>query len=65
VAGLTLSIQGPAQRMKLITNIAAAMRCCSILSMSFNCVFLRMWQVKLLQNMKVASEKKYSDFVMK
>ena len=49
----SLSIHGPGKRIKLITNSAAAMRCCSMLSKSFNFVFLQLWKGELLQNTKV------------
>jgi len=53
VARPSLSIHGPGKRIKLITNSAAAMRCCSMLSKSFNFVFLQLWKGELLQNTKV------------
>ena len=53
MAGPSLSIQGPGKRIKLITNSTAAIRCCPMLSKSFNFVFLRLWQGELLQHTKV------------
>lgn len=53
MAGPSLSIHGPGKRIKLITDSAAAMRCYSMLSKSFDFVFLQLWQGELLQNTKV------------
>jgi hypothetical protein len=53
MAGPSLSIQDPGKRIKLITNSAAAMRCCSILSKSFNFVFLQLWRGEFLRHTKV------------
>jgi hypothetical protein len=72
VVGPSLSFQGPGKCVKLIANSAAAMRCCSILSKSFNFVFLQLWQGELLQHTKVnflsdrgLGGKKCDDYIMR
>ena len=53
MAGSSLSIHGAGKRIKFITNSAAAMRCCCMLSKSSNFVFLQLRQGELLQPTKV------------